>query len=273
MSAGATEKSAELDFNAVQRGDAEMEQKLNRLIRACIELGPARNPILSIHDQGIRLCEYYLNAWSSIVRVQGVVLAVPTVICSPYSDLEYSTLILSRNSVAGAGGNGNVLKEIVSPAGARIEADAFTLGDPSVSLRELWNAEYQESDAILLAAPVHARQYGPNLSFFHFSSSQFEFHSGLNQSDAVRIGHRATSGDSESRDLISGAESAEGAERLIRRAARRERCGLDIVGTVTGEGRVRYAPYVRVHVYEYITHSYIRIYESLYTRRVLTLVT
>ena len=52
VSAGAAEKSAELDFNAVQRGDAEMEQKLNRLIRACVELGPARNPILSIHDQG-----------------------------------------------------------------------------------------------------------------------------------------------------------------------------------------------------------------------------
>lgn len=41
----------ELDFNAVQRGDAEMEQKLNRVVRACLELG-RKNPILSIHDQG-----------------------------------------------------------------------------------------------------------------------------------------------------------------------------------------------------------------------------
>jgi phosphoribosylformylglycinamidine synthase len=41
----------ELDFNAVQRGDAEMEQKMNRVIRACIEMG-GKNPILSIHDQG-----------------------------------------------------------------------------------------------------------------------------------------------------------------------------------------------------------------------------
>ncbi len=31
--------SAELDFNAVQRGDAEMEQKMNRVIRACNEMG------------------------------------------------------------------------------------------------------------------------------------------------------------------------------------------------------------------------------------------
>lgn len=41
----------ELDFNAVQRGDAEMEQKMNRVIRACVEMGD-NNPIISIHDQG-----------------------------------------------------------------------------------------------------------------------------------------------------------------------------------------------------------------------------
>lgn len=41
----------ELDFGAVQRGDAEMEQKLNRVIRACVEQGD-HNPICSIHDQG-----------------------------------------------------------------------------------------------------------------------------------------------------------------------------------------------------------------------------
>jgi phosphoribosylformylglycinamidine synthase len=45
------ENEEELDFNAVQRGDAEMEQKMNRVIRACIEMGD-NNPIESIHDQG-----------------------------------------------------------------------------------------------------------------------------------------------------------------------------------------------------------------------------
>ena len=44
-------ESSTLEFDAVQRGDAEMEQKLNRLLKACIELG-IRNPICSIHDQG-----------------------------------------------------------------------------------------------------------------------------------------------------------------------------------------------------------------------------
>jgi phosphoribosylformylglycinamidine synthase len=45
------ENEEELDFNAVQRGDAEMEQKMNRVIRACIEMGD-HNPIISAHDQG-----------------------------------------------------------------------------------------------------------------------------------------------------------------------------------------------------------------------------
>jgi phosphoribosylformylglycinamidine synthase len=89
-----------LDFNAVQRGDAEMEQKVNRVIRACSELG-ADNPIVSIHDQG-------------------------------------------------AGGNCNVLKEIVDPEGARLEIREIPVGDDSLSVLEIWGAEYQENDALLL---------------------------------------------------------------------------------------------------------------------------
>jgi len=94
------ENVEDLDFNAVQRGDGEMEQKLNRAIRACVERGLA-NPIVSIHDQG-------------------------------------------------AGGNCNVLKEIVEPAGARIELRHIPSADPSLSGLELWGAEYQENDALLL---------------------------------------------------------------------------------------------------------------------------
>jgi len=94
------DNTEELDFSAVQRGDAEMEQKLNRLIRACVEMGSS-NPICSIHDQG-------------------------------------------------AGGNGNVLKEICEPAGALIRTKDFQLGDPTLSVLEIWGAEYQESDAILI---------------------------------------------------------------------------------------------------------------------------
>ena len=45
------DNAAERDFAAVQRGDAEMGQKMNRVVRAAVEMG-ARNPICSIHDQG-----------------------------------------------------------------------------------------------------------------------------------------------------------------------------------------------------------------------------
>ncbi|OQV12194.1 Phosphoribosylformylglycinamidine synthase [Hypsibius exemplaris] len=119
-----------IDFNAVQRGDAEMEQKMNRVIRGCIEMDD--NPILSIHDQG-------------------------------------------------AGGNANVLKEIVEPAGAVIHADNFSLGDETLSIHEVWVAEYQESNAILVAA------------------------------DKVPI---------------------------LQKLARRERCPVDVVGEITGSGKI-----------------------------------
>ncbi len=89
-----------LDFNAVQRGDAEMEQRVNRVIRACVEMGQD-NPIVSIHDQG-------------------------------------------------AGGNCNVVKEIVYPQGAKIDINKIILGDNTLSYLEIWGAEYQEQDALLI---------------------------------------------------------------------------------------------------------------------------
>ncbi|MGH7867992.1 MAG: AIR synthase-related protein, partial [Candidatus Dormibacteraceae bacterium] len=47
----AGENAAELDFDAVQRGNPEMEQVMGRVLRACLELGD-RNPIVSAHDLG-----------------------------------------------------------------------------------------------------------------------------------------------------------------------------------------------------------------------------
>ena len=91
---------ASLDFDAVQRGDAEMENRMNRVVRACIQLGDD-NPIISIHDQG-------------------------------------------------CGGNGNVLKELVDPLGARYELSKLPRGDPTLTSLELWGAEYQENDAFLV---------------------------------------------------------------------------------------------------------------------------
>ncbi len=90
----------ELDFKAVQRGDAEMEQKMNRVIRACVEMG-SKNPIESLHDQG-------------------------------------------------AGGPSNVIKELINPAGGRISIRKIEAGDKTLSLLEVWGAEYQERNALLI---------------------------------------------------------------------------------------------------------------------------
>ncbi|XP_053326484.1 phosphoribosylformylglycinamidine synthase [Spea bombifrons] len=125
------DNASDLDFGAVQRGDAEMEQKMNRAVRACVEKGSG-NPICSIHDQG-------------------------------------------------AGGNGNVLKELSEPQGAVIYTGSFQLGDPTLSVLEIWGAEYQESNALLLR-PADAE--------------------------------------------------------FLRSVCRRERCPVDFVGKITGDGRI-----------------------------------
>lgn len=95
-----TSENADLDFDAVQRGDAEMENRMGRLMKACCDLGD-KNPIVSVHDQG-------------------------------------------------AGGNGNVLKEIVEPAGAEYDIRKVYLGDQTMSVLEIWGAEYQENNALLI---------------------------------------------------------------------------------------------------------------------------
>jgi phosphoribosylformylglycinamidine synthase len=118
-------ENADLDFDAVQRGDAEMENRMNRLMRACCDLGD-KNPIVSVHDQG-------------------------------------------------AGGNGNVLKELVEPAGAEYDirrvrwkaglvmiymllltshrllfAYQMQVGDETLSVLEIWGAEFQENNGLLI---------------------------------------------------------------------------------------------------------------------------
>lgn len=98
------DNKADLDFNAVQRGDAEMAQKVYRVLRACVELGEF-NPIVSIHDQG-------------------------------------------------AGGNCNVVKELIYPSGAKIDVRKVWVGDTSLSALEIWGAEYQEQFGLLLR-PEH----------------------------------------------------------------------------------------------------------------------
>jgi len=50
----------------------------------------------------------------------------------------------------GAGGNCNVVKEIIYPLGAEIDVRAIKLGDQTLSVLEIWGAEYQENDCLLI---------------------------------------------------------------------------------------------------------------------------
>ena len=93
-------KNKNQDMTAVQRGDPEMENKLNKVIRACIELGD-KNPIESIHDQG-------------------------------------------------AGGLGNVVKEIVNPAGGWVNIRNTTQGTSKMSALDIWTSEFQETNTCLI---------------------------------------------------------------------------------------------------------------------------
>lgn len=102
------ENASDLDFDAVQRGDAEMEQKMNRVIRACNEMGD-KSLIDVIHDQG-------------------------------------------------AGGPANVLKELVEKSGGRVEVRNIRVGDPTMSVLEIYVAEYQERNGFLIS-PENIEQF------------------------------------------------------------------------------------------------------------------
>ncbi|CAG35433.1 phosphoribosylformylglycinamidine synthase [Desulfotalea psychrophila] len=102
------ENESELDFDAVQRGDAEMEQKMSRVIRACNEMGE-KSLIEIIHDQG-------------------------------------------------CGGPANVIKELVEKSGGRVDIRKIQVGDPTMSVLEIYVAEYQERCGFLIR-PENIEQF------------------------------------------------------------------------------------------------------------------
>ncbi|MEK7638751.1 MAG: phosphoribosylformylglycinamidine synthase [Patescibacteria group bacterium] len=75
------ENTESLDFNSVQRGNAEMENRANRLIRACVEMGE-NNPISSIHDQGAggpsNVLTELLEPLGGKIGIRGIVLGDKT---------------------------------------------------------------------------------------------------------------------------------------------------------------------------------------------------
>jgi phosphoribosylformylglycinamidine synthase len=70
-----------LDINSVQRGDAEMENRANRVIRTCVEMGD-NNPISSIHDQGAggpsNVLTELLEPLGGIIDIRKIVLGDKT---------------------------------------------------------------------------------------------------------------------------------------------------------------------------------------------------
>ncbi|MBM3182571.1 MAG: phosphoribosylformylglycinamidine synthase [Chloroflexi bacterium] len=75
------ENIAELDFNAVQRGNAEMENKLNRVIRTCVEMGND-NPLLTAHDQGAggpaNVLSEIINPTGGVIKIRNIKLGDPS---------------------------------------------------------------------------------------------------------------------------------------------------------------------------------------------------
>ncbi len=107
-SKGQGDQSLKLDFNAVQRGNAEMSRKVDRVVYACVSMGK-NNPIVIAHDQG-------------------------------------------------AGGMANATKEAVGKAGGKIDIRKVNVGDKSMSVWEIYVAEYQERECFLVW-PEHLDQF------------------------------------------------------------------------------------------------------------------
>ena len=62
-----------------------------------------------------------------------------------------STVRLSTAAVAAADHLAALqVKEIIYPGGAEIDIRAIRVGDPSLSVLEIWGAEYQENDCLLI---------------------------------------------------------------------------------------------------------------------------
>lgn len=103
-----------------------MGNRLNRVVRGCLESDI--NPVE---------CKFSIDPlfWLAYLINEYVVI-----------EIIYISLAIHDQ---GAGGNGNVLKELVEPEGAVVFTKEFQLGDPTITTLELWGAEYQENDALL----------------------------------------------------------------------------------------------------------------------------
>jgi phosphoribosylformylglycinamidine synthase len=128
---------SEQDFDAVQRGDPLMNQKVSRVIKGCIQMGE-ENPIITISDQG-------------------------------------------------AGGNSNVLKELLAGTGAEIELTQLNIGDKTMTPLELWIAEYQEAVALV----IKSSSLGVVTDLCEQESCPFAVIGEITQSGRIQVAHKS----------------------------------------------------------------------------------
>lgn len=125
--------TAELDLKSVQRGDPEMENRANRVIQACAEMGD-QNPIESIHDQGAggpsNVLTELMDPLGGLVDIRKIVLGDKTM-----STLEiwvaeyqegYGLLVRPENL--------EVLKAVCEREGVNCEVPGVITGDRTVVL-------------------------------------------------------------------------------------------------------------------------------------------
>ncbi|KAJ7960146.1 putative Phosphoribosylformylglycinamidine synthase [Quillaja saponaria] len=101
-----------------------------------------------------------LRAWSVARMMQSLILVLYSVEMLRWHK-NYTVLFvlalrwekktpLSAFMTRELGGNCNVVKEIIYPKGAEIHIRAIVVGDHTMSVLEIWGAEYQDQDAILV---------------------------------------------------------------------------------------------------------------------------
>lgn len=84
------ENTTELDFDSVQRAAPEMEQRMNRLFRACVELGDD-NPTVRPQDEG---AGGECNALSELAGIAGALIELRDI---PLGDKSLSVMDIWRN--------------------------------------------------------------------------------------------------------------------------------------------------------------------------------
>lgn len=138
-----------------------MSQKLWRVVRSCVEMGD-KNPIVQIHDQGaggncnvVKEIIYPLGAGGMpsalsclLCHRSSSAYLLPHYCCVISADLLQSSTVSSSRAALAQGLPSS--QPLCCPMCAEIDVRAVRVGDDTLSVLEIWGAEYQENDALLI---------------------------------------------------------------------------------------------------------------------------